>query len=166
MSGAVGRLAHGVRASLRNNGQAYGYSVSITVAMAMLNAEARVAGVVHLISFALGAAAAFSLLQALASGRFRKPLEPEPSTVTAMGVSLSLLSVGTATLLAWACARFVGGVAAWPMASFSVSVAYLSVAGVELAVAERAQASSRHGEEVERQTAREEEEHHSDPAQE
>ncbi|MFG2681142.1 hypothetical protein [Streptomyces sp. NPDC048392] len=166
MDGSVGRLAHGVRASLRNNGQAYGYSVAITVAAALLNTEARVPGAAHLVYFALGAAVAFSLLQALASAGFRKPLEPEPSTVTAMGVSLSLVSVGTSVVLAWGCAHFVGGVVAWPVTSFTVSVVYLFVAGLELALAERAQASSSHGEEVEEQTAEEEEGHQDDPAQE
>ncbi|MZE75474.1 hypothetical protein [Streptomyces xinghaiensis] len=166
MDGTVGRLAHGVRASLRNNGQAYGYSVSITVAGALLNTEAKVPGSVHLIYFALGAIAAFSLLQALASAGFRKPLEPEPSTVTALGVSLSVVSVGTSVLAAWGCARFIGGVVARPVASFAVSAVYLTVAGLELALAERAQAASRHGGEVEKRTAEEEVEHHDDPAQE
>ncbi|ELS51312.1 hypothetical protein STVIR_7711 [Streptomyces viridochromogenes Tue57] len=155
-----------MRASLRNNGQAYGYSVSITVALALLNADAKLAGTAHLIYFALGAAVAFSLLQALASAGFRKPLEPEPSTVTAMGVSLSLVSVGTSAVLAWGCAHYIDGVAAWPVTSFAVSAVYLMVAGAELALAERAQAASEHGEKVEKQTDEEEREHREDPAEE
>ncbi|GAA2284024.1 hypothetical protein GCM10010415_62160 [Streptomyces atrovirens] len=134
-------VAHGIRASLRNNGQAYGYSVSITIALGLLNVEAKVSGSAPYIYFALGAAVAFSLLELLATTGFRKALEEEPSTVTAMGVSLSLVSVGVSALLAWATASLVGGVAAWPVTSFAVSVVYLLLAGTEFALAERAQRS-------------------------
>ncbi|WP_165985308.1 hypothetical protein [Streptomyces sp. YIM 98790] len=152
-------LAHGVRASLRNNGQAYGFSVSITASLALLNAEARLSGAVHIIYFALGAAAAFSMLEALGSAGFRRPLEREPGTVTALGISLSPVSVGSSALLAWAVAHFVGGLAAWPLTGFLVSVGYSTVAGVELALAQRAQESSEHGTETEREATEEEEEH-------
>ncbi|MFC8367690.1 hypothetical protein ACFUIT_06775 [Streptomyces sp. NPDC057239] len=134
-------VAHGIRASLRNNGQAYGYSVSITIALGLLNVEAKVSGSASYIYFALGAAVAFSVLELLATTGFRKALEEEPSTVTAMGVSLSLVSVGVSALLAWATASLVGGVAAWPVTSFVVSVVYLLLAGTEFALAERARRS-------------------------
>ncbi|CAL9659826.1 hypothetical protein SUDANB176_06951 [Streptomyces sp. enrichment culture] len=149
MSTGFGYLAHGVRASLRNNGQAYGFSVSITVALGLLDVEAKVSGAAHFVYFALGAAAAFSVLEAVATTRFRKPLEEEPSTVTAMGVSLSLVSVGVSALLAWATARLVGGVAAWPVTAFVVTVVYLLLAGTELVLAERAQRSPPRGDAVE-----------------
>ncbi|MFE4054060.1 hypothetical protein [Streptomyces sp. YIM B13518] len=120
--------------------------MSITVAMALLNSEAKVSGVAHFVYFALGAALAFSVLEALATFGFRKPLESEPDTVTALGVSLSLVSVSASTTVAWACAHFVGGTAAWPLTSFLVSVVYLVVAGGELAAADRAKSPSARGE--------------------
>lgn len=135
-------VAHGIRASMRNNGQAYGYSVSVTIALGLLTVEANEPGSAHYIYFALGAAVAFSVLELLATTGFRKPLEEEPSTVTAMGVSLSVVSVGVSALLAWAASSLVGGVAAWPVTSFSVSVVYLVLAGTEFALAERAQRSA------------------------
>ncbi|MEU7472653.1 hypothetical protein AB0A94_29730 [Streptomyces sp. NPDC044984] len=135
------RVAHGIRASMRNNGQAYGCSVSITLALGMLDVEAPVSGSAHHIYFALGAALALSVLELLATAGFRKVLEEEPGTVTAMGVSLSLVSVGISALLAWATASLVGGVVAWPVTSFVVSVVYLLPAGTEFALAERAQRS-------------------------
>ncbi|MEW2636292.1 hypothetical protein AB0903_32780 [Streptomyces sp. NPDC048389] len=135
-------LTHGIRAPLRNNGQAYGFPVSITGGLAMLNADARQPGTVHILYFALGAAAAFSLLEALVSAGFRKPLEEEPSTVTALGISLSFLSVTTAVALAWLTAHFVGGRLAWPITGFTVSMVYPLIAGVEPAVAQRARESS------------------------
>ncbi|MER7895777.1 hypothetical protein ABTX62_06515 [Streptomyces sp. NPDC096046] len=151
-------LAHGMRASLRNNGQAYGFSVSVTVALGLLNVEAKVPGAAHLVYFALGAAVAFSVLELLASRGFRKPLEKEPSTVTALGVSLSLASVGSSVMLAWGTAHFVRGVLAWPVTAFLVSVVYCAVAGMELGLAQRAQESSSHGDETQRETETEESE--------
>ncbi|WP_432157583.1 hypothetical protein [Streptomyces sp. bgisy153] len=152
------RTAHGLRASLRNNGQAYGFSVVITAALGLLNTEAKVSGSAHFVYFALGAALAFSLLEAVASVGFRRPLEQEPGTVTALGISLSLMSVGASATLAWGIAYFLGGVAAWPVTALAVSVAYPLMAGVELAFAQRAQESSSRGGETGRQTAREEDE--------
>lgn len=152
------RTAHGLRASLRNNGQAYGFSVVITVALGLLNTEAKVSGSAHYVYFALGAAAAFSVLEAVASSWFRRPLEQEPGTVTALGISLSLMSVGSSTAMAWGIAHFLGGAAAWPVTAFAVSVTYPLLAGVELALAHRAQEASSHGEENGRQTAEEDDE--------
>ncbi|MGC9540526.1 hypothetical protein [Streptomyces sp. UG1] len=151
------QLAHGVRASLRNNGQAYGFSVSITASAAMLHAEARQSGTAHLIYFAVGAAVAFSLLQTLATSGFRKPLEQEPSTVTALGIALSIVSVTTVVTLAWAVAHFVGGMAAWPLTGFLVSVVYPVAAGLELAVAQRFREAS--DEDTKKETSKEEEAH-------
>ncbi|MGW7358353.1 hypothetical protein ACWGI0_17410 [Streptomyces sp. NPDC054802] len=96
----------------------------------------------HILYFALGATAAFSLLEGLVSAGFRKPLEEEPSTVTALGISLSFLSVTTSVALAWATAHFVGGRLAWPITGFTISMVYPLIAGVELAVAQRARESS------------------------
>jgi hypothetical protein len=111
----------------------------------MLNADARTrdsrAPCTSCIS-PLGAAAAFSLLEGLVSAGFRKPLEEERSTVTALGISLSLLSVTTSVALAWATARFVGGRLAWPVTGFTISMVYPLIAGLEPAVAQRARESS------------------------
>lgn len=148
-------LGHGLRASLRNNGQAYGFSVSITVSAAMLNVEAKASGVAHLIYFAIGAALPFSFLEALATRGFRKPLEQEPSTVTALGISLSIVSVATSVSLAWATAHFVGGLLAWPLTGFVVSAVYPTAAGLELAVAQAAREAK--DQETREETSREEE---------
>ncbi|WP_236242667.1 hypothetical protein [Streptomyces sp. CC228A] len=137
----VRHVKKGLRASLRNNGQAYGFSVSITASMALLNSHTRVDGAAPVVYFALASAAA-SVLEALASHGFRKPMDEEPSATTALGISLSLASVGMSTCLAWLVADAVGGVPAWPLTGFLVSTAYPLAAGIELAVAERAREKS------------------------
>ncbi|MFD0315729.1 hypothetical protein [Streptomyces flavalbus] len=139
-------LGHGLRASLRNNGQAYGFSVSITTAGALLSVEAEPSGALPVVWFALAAALAFSVLEALATRGFRRPLEPEPSTVTALGVSFGLFSVGVSVGAAWLVAHFVGGTVAWPLTAFLVSLGYPTVAGLELAVAQRAQEATQRAE--------------------
>ncbi len=148
---------HGLRASLRNNGQAYGFSVSITASAAILNAEARQSGAVHLIYFAVAAAVAFSLLETVATRGFRKPLEQEPSTVTALGIAFSTASVTGAVALAWVVAHFVGGVTAWPLTGFLVSVVYPVAAGMELATAQRFREAS--DQDAKEETSKEEEAH-------
>ncbi len=72
-------------------------------------------------------------------------MDEEPSATTALGISLSLASVGMSTCLAWLVADAVGGVPAWPLTGFLVSTAYPLAAGIELAVAERAQGEVRAG---------------------
>ncbi|WP_175407206.1 hypothetical protein [Streptomyces sp. TRM64462] len=116
--------------------------MSITAGMAVLNTETDVSAGAAVLFFALGAAAAFSVLEAVASHGFRKPMDEEPSTVTALGISLSLVSVGTASGLAWVIAHFVGGTVAWPLTGFVVSTVYPLAAGVELAIAQQARESS------------------------
>ncbi len=150
-------LAHGLRASLRNNGQAYGFSVSVTASAAILNLEARQSGAVHLIYFAAAAAVAFSLLETVATRGFRKPLEQEPSTVTALGIAFSIASVAGTVTLAWVVAHFVGGMAAWPMTGFLVSVVYPVAAGMELALAQRFREAS--DQDTEKEISKEEEAH-------
>jgi hypothetical protein len=147
-------VARGLRASMRNNGQAYGFSVSITAGLALLTAEVKRPGPGNILLFALGAVVAFSVLEALASGGFRKTLEEEPSNVTALGVSMSFLSVGSATLAAWGTAHFVGGVIVWPLTGFVVATIYPVLAGLELALAERARESSDSRSDEEREEGR------------
>ncbi|MCP9624115.1 hypothetical protein FOH10_19885 [Nocardia otitidiscaviarum] len=135
-------LKRGLRASMRNNGQAYGFSVSITAGAALLNTEAHRAGAAQIFLFAMGAVAAFSLLEAVVSTGFRQRLDKEPSTVMALGVSLSFLSVGATIGVAWVVARFVGGTLAWPLAGFLIALVYPLLAGLELAIAQRARAAA------------------------
>ncbi|MDG4786037.1 hypothetical protein O7626_08880 [Micromonospora sp. WMMD1102] len=133
----------GVRASIRNNGQAYGFSVSITGSFGLLTTTTGTPSGIEIMLFGFGAAAAFTLLEILATKGFRRPLEEESVIVSAFGVSLSFLSVGITLGVAWLIGELLPGPEAWPVAGALASAIYLLLAGVQLAVAESASRARR-----------------------
>jgi hypothetical protein len=68
--------------------------VTITATLAILNAVEGTPGVLEVFTFAAGAIAAFTLVEAVASRGFRRRLEDEPSVVEALGSAFAILSVG------------------------------------------------------------------------
>jgi hypothetical protein len=60
-----------------------------------------------------------------------------------VGSSVSILSVGTVTVCAYALGRLLGGFAAWPVGAFVATSAYLLLFGVELGLYERFQRARR-----------------------
>jgi hypothetical protein len=91
----------GVDTATRSNVTAYGYSVSITAAFALLQTSRSDTGTLEIFAFAGGAVVAFALVGALASGGFREELEDQPSNVKALGGAFALLSVGLALATAF-----------------------------------------------------------------
>ncbi len=83
-SGFLRLFERGVDTATRNNVTAYGYSVSITAAFALLQASRSDTGVLEVFVFAVGAVIAFALIAAAASGFFREELEDQPSNVKAL----------------------------------------------------------------------------------
>ena len=132
------RIRRGLRTAMRHNGEAYGFSVTITAGLALLTWRHPPLNGLHLLLFALGSAAAFALLELVLTAGYRQPLDDEPTTVVALGVSLSSLSVGISTSIAWGVALLAEGILVWPLTGFAVSLSYPLLSGLELAVAERA----------------------------
>ena len=131
------RYARGLRTSARNNGPAYGYSVTITATLAILSAVEGAPGVLEVFTFAGGAIAAFTLIEAAASRGFRRRFEDEPSVVEALGSAFAFLSVGGALATAFVTALLVGPDVAWPLGSFLSTLVYLVLVGLEIALAEK-----------------------------
>jgi hypothetical protein len=127
----------GLHASVRNNASAYGFSVTITATMVLLVSSLRTSSAWEVFAFAGGAVAAFALVELVVSGGYSHELEDEPSSVKDIGSSVSVISVGTAILLAYTVGRLVGGFVAWPLGSFVATVAYLFLFGVELGLIDR-----------------------------
>ncbi len=125
----------GVDTATRNNVTAYGYSVTITAAFALLQTSRSDTGALEIFAFAGGAVVAFVVVGAVASGGFREELEDQPSSVKALGGAFALLSVGLGLAAAFVVGILVGGLAAWPVSAFSTTVAYIIAVGLELAVA-------------------------------
>ena len=127
----------GVDTATRNNVTAYGYSISITAAFALLQTSRTDIGVLETFIFATGGVLAFALIAAVASGFFREALEDQPSNVKALSGALSFLSVGLALGSAYLVGILIQGIAAWPVSAFSTTIVYVASVGIEVAVAHR-----------------------------
>src|SRR5215212_20012 len=139
--GFADNYARGLRSAARNNASAYGYSVTITATFGILVTGTTT--VLEIFAFAGGAVLAYALVDAVASGGFRHgPRDEEPSEVTALGSSVSFVSVGAALAIALVEAQLLGGWPAWPLGAFSATVAYLLLLALEIGLAELAKCGS------------------------
>ena len=102
----------GVDTATRNNVTAYGYSVSITAAFALLQTSRTDTGVLEIFAFAVGAVIAFALIAGLASGFFEEELEDQSSNVKALAGALWFFSVGLALGVAYIVRILIQGTAA------------------------------------------------------
>ncbi len=136
-SGFLRLFERGVDTATRNNVTAYGYSVSITAAFAILQTSRTDTGALEIAVFAIGAVVAFALIAAVASGFFQEELEDQPSNVKSLAGALSFFSVGLALGVAYVVGTLIQGTVAWPVSGFSTTVVYVTSVGIELAVAHR-----------------------------
>src|SRR3954449_4852324 len=136
-SGFFRIFERGVDTATRNNVTAYGYSISITAAFAILQTSRSDTGILEIFIFAAGGVVAFAIIAALASGFFREELEDQPSNVKSLAGALSFFSVGLALGVAYLVGILLGGLAAWPVSAFLTTLAYVTAVGIELAIAHR-----------------------------
>jgi hypothetical protein len=137
--GFADNYVRGHRSAARNNASAYGYSVTVTAAFGILSTVGSTATVPGIFAFAGGAVSAYAFVDGVASGGFRHgPRDEEPIEVTALGTSISFVSVGAALLAVFAEARLVDGWFAWPLGAFLATVVYLSLLALEIGIADLA----------------------------
>ena len=141
-SGFFRVFERGVDTAIRNNVTAYGYSVSISAAFALLQTARNDIGVVEIFAFAIGAVIAFALVAAVTSGFFQEGLEDQPSSVKALAGAFSFFSIGLALGVAYVVGILIPGTAAWVLSAFLTTIVYIVAVGVELAVAHRICGSS------------------------
>ena len=134
-SGFLRLFERGVDTATRNNVTAYGYSVTITAAFALLQTSRSDTGVLEIFAFAAGAVVAFAIIAALTSGFFQEMLEDQPSNVKSLAGALSFFSVGLALGVSYVVGIIMPGLAAWPVSAFLTTVVYVGSVGLELAVA-------------------------------
>ena len=132
-------IQRGVRTSVRNNISAYGYSVMITAAFAVLSASLGSPPVGDVFLYAGGAVAGVTVVEGVASRGFRVPMRGEPSDVIALGSSFSFASVGLSVGAAALAAPIVPTWAGWLLGSFAASAFYVVASGIEMALARAAQ---------------------------
>jgi len=134
-SGFLRLFERGVDTATRNNVTAYGYSVSITAAFALLQTSRTDTGVLEIFVFAIGAVIAFALIAGVGSGFFQEELEDQSSNVKALAGALSFFSVGLALGVAYVVGILIQGTAAWPVSAFLTTIVYVAAVGIELALA-------------------------------
>jgi hypothetical protein len=124
----------GLGMATRNNGLAYGYSITATASFAVLDRTAAPATVGRIFAFVVANGIAFAVVSALVTRGFRRRVDREPPVVVALATSFAVLStsigVGIAALLGWG----VGGWWAWALGPLLSTWAYLSVAAIEIAL--------------------------------
>ena len=135
--GKVASLRSSVQAAVGVNSSAFGFSITITGALA---AVARVHGTpdgLEVLLFGAGGVTAFSLLDLIASEGFKQPLTRErPDTVT-HAAALSFLSVLGGIGVAIGVAHVLGETLSWLLASFAAVLTFVLVVAFELTLAER-----------------------------
>jgi len=89
------------------------------------------------IAFAFGAIAAFSLIDVVATGGFRKRLRGDPPEVVVLGSAIGFLSAGTGVGSAALLADLVGTDVAWALGSLAATALYVIVLAGELMLAAR-----------------------------
>ncbi len=130
-------MRRSLQAAVGVNSSAFGFSITITGALAAVVDVRGNPGAFELLLFAAGAVGAFTLLDLVASEGFKQPLSRErPDTVT-HAAALSFVSVLGGIGVAIGVAHLLGGAIAWPAGSFAAVLTYVLVVGVELSLAER-----------------------------
>ncbi|WP_199430534.1 hypothetical protein [Qaidamihabitans albus] len=127
-----------LRLSLRNNSGAYGFSVLITCALAMLNALTGTPNAMQILVFALGAVASFLIVELIATQGFRQSLGGDEQTkVVALGSSFSAVSISAGIGAAALCGLVLPVTLGWFGGSLSASMTYLLLNGLEMKIARR-----------------------------
>lgn len=132
------RYSRGIRTSIRNNGPAYGYSVTITATFGVMSVPLGTPRVGEVFLFLGGAVAAVLLVESVVSHGFRQRLRGAPAEVVALGSAIGVASAAGAVGIAALTAELVHSGVAWALGSLLATIVFLLIAGVELALAERA----------------------------
>ncbi|HTX31351.1 MAG TPA: hypothetical protein VMD09_08190 [Solirubrobacteraceae bacterium] len=124
----------GLGMATRNNGLAYGYSITATASFGVLYRTAPPGSVARIFLFVLGNGVGFAIVSGLVTQGFRRRVDREPPVVLALATAFAVIStsvgVGIAALVGWG----VGGWLAWILGGVLSTWAYLSVAALEIAL--------------------------------
>ncbi|WP_413452857.1 hypothetical protein AA0Y32_08580 [Georgenia phoenicis] len=92
--------------------------------------------------FATGAVLSFTLLEAVLSRGFRRPMPQHRSHVLAVGTSLNIVSVLGGLGATWLLGTLMSHAAVWALAPFAAGVVYLLLESLETALGERVLAAA------------------------
>jgi membrane-bound metal-dependent hydrolase YbcI (DUF457 family) len=130
-------LVRGLRSTVGRESTTFGFSILVTVTFGLLQTVQGSPDVARVFLFATGAVMSFTLLEAVMSRGFRRPMPQHGTHVQAVGTSLNLLSVLAGLGSAWLLAAVVSHVSVWALAPFLAGLVYLFMESVETTFAER-----------------------------
>jgi hypothetical protein len=129
--------AHGLRAAVRFNAQAFGFSIVVTSAFGIVAAFEGTPTVGEAYAFMSGAVLGFVAVLVVATAGFtRTAMEAERTEILAIATALALGSTASGLGAATLVVHFLGGWLAWGLAPFVASAMFLLVLGLEFAVVE------------------------------
>lgn len=124
----------GLGTTARNNGLAFGYSITATASFGVLTRTDGPATVGRIFLFVLGSGVAFAVVSAVVTRGFRQRVPREPPVVLALATAFALTSTSAAVGIAALLGATVGGWAAWLLGGLLSSWAYLAVSALEIAL--------------------------------
>jgi hypothetical protein len=130
------RYANGLKTTVINNSVAYGYSITITAAIAVLAAGRGTPGVPEVLTFAGGALLAFTIVEVGVYLGLQHRLKEETAEVKMLGSIFSFVSIGLAVGATWVSEQLLAQLVAWPVGGLVATLVYICVQALELAVAE------------------------------
>jgi len=120
---------------LRGSAVPYGYALTVWATHGVLTNEHGNPNVWDVVLFTVGAVAAFAMLGLVAERFGRRSPRPARGDMIRAG-TIHIVAIGAAFGAATAIATIPGAIA-WALGSFAATALYLSIASVELVVAER-----------------------------
>lgn len=132
------RLIRGLNASVSDNAQAFGFSITITVSFGVVSVIHPGPSLPDLVGFALAAVAAFSLLNLVVARLVRSDVDVNASTrAMLIGTATDFVAVAAAVGAAIGISEGVHGWIVWELAPFGAALLYVFVQAIELAVGQR-----------------------------
>jgi hypothetical protein len=127
-------FVRGVRMAVRNDSNAFAYSVLVTATFGVVNLWEKPVTTPRIFLFVFGATVAFAAAEAASSRFFRIRLRSESSDVVLIGTAMAPMSVGV-SLGAATASTLAGGALAWFLAPATATLCYVVATGTQLAVA-------------------------------
>ncbi|HEY2654011.1 MAG TPA: hypothetical protein VGI50_18960 [Solirubrobacteraceae bacterium] len=124
----------GLGTTTRNNGLAFGYSITATASFGVLARTAGPATVGRIFLFVLGSGLAFAVVSGLVTSGFRRRVDREPPVVLALATAFALVSTSASVGIAALLGAAVGGWGAWLLGSLLPTWAYLALSALEIAL--------------------------------
>lgn len=114
----------GLQTAVIDNSAAFGFSIMITSSFGALDKLAGSPSLIDILGFAMGAAAAFTVLQAATTKGFRRSPGMGPREVDLLGTALGILSVALGLGAAVAAGLALPAGAAWPAGAFLAAMVF------------------------------------------